>query len=192
MTRKIDYIEVLIWAMYAVFISFVIMACNPVKKVLKDKEKFDQVAEEVIRRGYCVNDTVTITETKDSIIYEDSVVIIAEQIPCKDFDTTIGRARIRVSSGVLSYSYKDSVVYRTKTVTNTVRDKSLEGILKKDITKLQDSLKQALFDNKELASELKSSKREARNDQLKYWLIIVALVTFAFRKQIISLWRFFV
>jgi hypothetical protein len=173
-------------------IIFLLAACNPVKRVLKDQEKFDQVAEEVIRRGYCVNDTLIVTETKDSIVYKDSIVERVEKVPCKDFDTTIGRARIKVSSGVLTYTYKDSIVYRTKKVKETVRDRSLENILKEDISKLQDSLKQALFEKKECAADLKATKREARNDGVKYWLIIVALVTFAFRKQILSLWRFFV
>lgn len=192
MSRKIDYIEILLWAIYAVFISFAIMACNPVKNVLKDQDKFEQVAKEVIRRGYCVNDTVTITEVRDSIIYKDSITVVTEKVPCKDFDTTIGRARIRVSSGVLFYSYKDSIVYRTKTIKETVRDRALENLLKEDIVKLQDSLKQSRFETKECASELKATKREARNDRVKYWLIIIALVTFAFRKQILSLWRSFV
>lgn len=177
---------------YLLIIACLIAACNPVKRVLKDPEKFDQVAEEVIRRGRCVNDTVTVTEVKDSIVYQDSVVIYTEKIPCADFDTTIGRARIRVSSGVLTYTYKDSIVYRTKTIKETVRDRSLEDILKKDVAGARDSLKQALFEVKELKSELKQAKRDARNHQLKLWLIIVALVTFAFRKQIIGIVKSFI
>jgi len=112
-----------------------LISCNPVKKVLQDKTKFDIVANEVIRRGYCVNDTLVIEKIKDSIVYKDSIVTIIDSVPCKDFDTTIGRARIRVSSGVLTYSAKDSIVIRTHKVTNTIRDRSLENILKKDIVR---------------------------------------------------------
>jgi hypothetical protein len=176
---------------YLIYILILLSSCNPVKQVLKDKDKFDQVADEVIRRGYCVNDTVVVTEVKDSVIYKDSITVVTEKVPCKDFDTTIGRARIRVSSGVLYYSYKDSVVYRTRTVKETVRDRSLEDVLNRDILKLRDSLKQALFDKKECASDLKATKREARNHRVKMWLIIIAIGTFAFRKQILSVWRFF-
>lgn len=173
-------------------IIFLLAACNPVKRVLKDQEKFDQVAEEVIRRGYCVNDTTTITEVRDSIVYRDSIVERVEKVPCKDFDTVIGRARIRVSSGVLTYTAKDSIVYRTKKVKETVRDRSLENILKGDITKLQDSLKQTQLEKKECAADLKATKREARNDRVKYWLIIVSLGIFAFRRQILSLVKTFI
>jgi len=192
---KRDYVSIVSVILYAVFIMLAILtflSCNSVKRVLNDQEKFDQVAKEVIRRGYCVNDTIIVTEVKDSIIYKDSITVITEKVPCKDFDTTIGRARIRVSSGVLFYTYKDSIVYRTKTIKETVRDRSLEGILKDDITKLQDSLKQARFESKECAADLKATKREARNDRVKLWLIIVALVTFAFRKQILGLVKTFI
>ena len=177
---------------YLLIIMCLIAACNPVKRVLKDSEKFDQVAEEVIRRGRCVNDTTIETVIKDSIVYRDSVVEKIEKVPCKDFDTTIGRARIKVSSGVLTYTYKDSVVYRTKKIKETVRDRSLEDILKKDVTGARDSLKQALFEVKELKSDLKAANREARNDRVKLWLIIVALGIFAFRKQILGLVKIFI
>ena len=47
-------------------------SCNPIKAVISDKEKLDIVAKEVIRRGYCITDTVVVT--KDSIIIKDSIV----------------------------------------------------------------------------------------------------------------------
>lgn len=155
---------------------------------MKDPEKFDEVAQEVIRRGYCVNDTTVITEVKDTVIYRDSIIEKIQKIPCKDFDTTIGRARIKVSSGVLTYSAKDSVVYRTKTITNTVRDREYERILLSDIRLLKDTLSTQRNDAKILASEFKSYKMDARIDMAKLWVIIIALVIFAFRKQI--LWLF--
>lgn len=169
-------------------IILLLAACNPVKKVLKDPEKFDQVADEVIRRGRCINDTTIITEVKDTVIYRDSIIEKIEKVPCRDFDTIIGRARIRVSSGVLTYSAKDSVVYRTKTVTNTVRDREYERILLSDIRVLKDTLVTERAAAKALASEFKSYKLDARIDMAKLWVIIVALVIFAFRKQI--LWLF--
>jgi len=169
-------------------IILLLVACNPVKKVMKDPEKFDEVAQEVIRRGYCVNDTTVITEVKDTVIYRDSIIEKIQKIPCKDFDTTIGRARIKVSSGVLTYSAKDSVVYRTKTITNTVRDREYERILLSDIRLLKDTLSTERNDAKILASEFKSYKMDARIDMAKLWVIIITLVIFAFRKQI--LWLF--
>lgn len=59
-----------------------LVSCNPVKQVLSDKQKLDEVAKEVVRLGYCSNDTTIIlksdTITKvDSLIevYSDTVVV---------------------------------------------------------------------------------------------------------------------
>lgn len=164
-----------------------LIGCNPVKQVLKDKAKLDLVAKEVIKQGYCVNDTTVIEKIRDSIVYKYSIIERVNNIPCKDFDTTIGRARIKVSSGVLIYSAKDSTVYRTKTITNTVRDRSLESILQQDIdskTKDIDSLKNAV-------RSLQIENRDLRNENswltVKFWLIIIAAILIIFRKQIIRL-----
>ncbi len=46
------------------------MGCNPVKQVLKDKEKLDKVAEKVIEMGYCVNDTIIKTQSDTTITYD--------------------------------------------------------------------------------------------------------------------------
>lgn len=166
------------------------LACNPVKKVLRDPVKFNEIASEVIRRGYCVNDTTVITEVRDSIIYKDSIVDRVNNIPCKDFDTVIGRARVSVIGGVLSFKQKDSVVYRTKTVTNTVRDRTYEDTLKSDILILQSKL--VVSGEKLSLSEKKVG--ELRKDKLILWLIIVAMVIFTLRKQIFKIvkgWLFF-
>lgn len=174
---------------YLVVIMCFIAACNPVKRVLKDPLKFEEVAQEAVRRGYCVNDTTVIIETKDSVIYRDSIIERVEKVPCKDFDTTIGRARIKVSSGVLTYSAKDSIVYRTKTIKETVRDLKYESLLKSDIVNCQNQLKSSRDSVAAIRIEYKEYKADARYHQLKLWLLIIALVTFAFRKQILSLLR---
>src|SRR5689334_21923535 len=56
-------------------IVFGIIACNPVKKVLNNPNHFEKVAKEVVRRGYCINDTIThdtltTTIVKDSLIHD--------------------------------------------------------------------------------------------------------------------------
>lgn len=161
-----------------------LISCNPVKKVLQDKTKFDIVAKEVIRRGYCVNDTLVIEKIKDSIVYRDSIVKIIDSVPCKDFDTTIGRARIRVSSGVLTYSAKDSIVYRTHKIVNTIRDRALENLLKEDISQKDSiigSLKIEIIN-----SEIRN--KETRADLLwwkvRFSLLCIAFILVLFRKQI--------
>lgn len=104
-------------------------SCNPVKKVMQDPVKFDVVAKEVIRRGYCKADTVI--EYKDSIVFKDSIIERIEKIPCADFDTTIGRARISVRSGVLTYKSSDSIIKQT--IIKKIRDLSVEQALRSDV-----------------------------------------------------------
>jgi hypothetical protein len=49
-----------------------IYSCNPVKQVLSDRSKFDEVAKEVIRAGYCANDTVIVSKS-DTTVLTDTV-----------------------------------------------------------------------------------------------------------------------
>lgn len=57
---------------FVIFISVLFFSCNPVRQVLKDKEKFDQVANEVIKRGYCLIDTIVVN-TSDTILVVDTL-----------------------------------------------------------------------------------------------------------------------
>jgi len=177
--KKLKYLSVII------LVSAI--SCNPVRQVLRDQVKFDQVAEEVIRRGYCANDTTVITELKDTVIYKDSLVTVIDSVPCRDFDTTIRGARISVRSGVLTYAAKDSIVYQTKTITNSIRDKALENILKADIASRDrqvDSLKSAVRNSQTANKELKADLRWMT---LKFWILFAAALIIIFRKQLLRL-----
>jgi hypothetical protein len=73
--------------MILAFISIILLlilfvSCNPVKQVLDDKKKFEVVAAEVIKRGYCLNDTIYKTKTDTlevhdttTFVYVDTAVI---------------------------------------------------------------------------------------------------------------------
>jgi hypothetical protein len=53
-------------------ISLFLLACNPVKQVLRDKEKLNKVAEYVVSNGYCANDTI-IQSKSDTLITYDTI-----------------------------------------------------------------------------------------------------------------------
>ena len=59
--------------MRKLLLIIVLFGCNPVKQVLNDKAKFDEVAKEVIRQGYCANDTLLIVKS-DTIVMVDSLI----------------------------------------------------------------------------------------------------------------------
>lgn len=164
-----------------------LLACNPVKRVMQDQQKFDKVAEEVIKRGYCVNDTVTVETIKDSIVYELSIIEDSIKVPCADFDTTIDGTRIKISSGVLTYSHKCKETIRTKKITNNIRDKSLENILKNDIAKRDSAIK--VYMELYMKTQLEVKALAADKRALQWKLIGIGLLSgiIIFRKQIIKL-----
>ncbi len=53
-------------------ISLFLLSCNPVKQVLRDKEKLDKIAEYVISSGMCANDTI-IQSKSDTLITYDTI-----------------------------------------------------------------------------------------------------------------------
>lgn len=125
----------------------VFASCNPVKKILKDQEKFEQVAVEVIRRGYCTNDTtIVVTHTDTVVITEekqfiDSVLI--DQGLC-NFDTTLKSGlRIKFENRYLYVTEKALIKTKivTKHVNNYIKDVAYEQILKKDIEALNGTIK---------------------------------------------------
>ncbi len=177
---KLKYLSVIV-------ISLLLIGCDPVKRVLRDETKFDEVAQEMVRRGYCVNDTIVVTKVKDSVVYKDSIVQKLVNVPCKDFDTTIGRARIKVSSGVLTYTAADSVVIRKETITNTVRDRKLEDILKKDISSRDQQIDSLKLSVRSSQTENKELKADLRWFQIKFWALFVAALVIIFRKSLIRL-----
>jgi hypothetical protein len=49
--------------------------CNPVRQVLKDPVKFEAVAEEMVKRGYCANDTIY-THSTDTLEVHDTTLVV--------------------------------------------------------------------------------------------------------------------
>lgn len=49
-----------------------LISCNPVKQVLRDREKLDEVAKFVVGSGYCANDTII--QTKSDTTYQTDTI----------------------------------------------------------------------------------------------------------------------
>jgi hypothetical protein len=63
---------------YFLFILLFI-SCNPVKQVLRDQNKLEQVAKVVIAGGWCENDTTFIVKS-DTLIEVDTIINVDIQI----------------------------------------------------------------------------------------------------------------
>jgi hypothetical protein len=103
-----------------------LIACNPVKQVLKDKEKLDKVAEVVVKSGYCANDTTIITKSDTTIKYDTSYLT----------DTLIDLRTIKDTQYV---TLPKKVITRTITIRDTITNVVVDGarvlLLEKDVNK---------------------------------------------------------
>jgi len=75
MKIKIDPLNILLIAMIFVFFIFWLLSCNPVKQVLRDQDKLEQVAKVVVKGGWCANDTTFVVKS-DTLIEVDTLVRI--------------------------------------------------------------------------------------------------------------------
>ena len=112
-----------------------LFGCNPVKQVLKDKSKFDEVAKEVIRQGYCANDTLVIVKS-DTIVMVDSLIEIYS-------DTTIINDTAYVTLWETKNYTKTFIVHDTlrSVIVDNARVKQLQTYVDK-ITKQSEQHKQ--------------------------------------------------
>ncbi len=157
----IGYAILIICALISVF------SCNPVKQVLKDKNKLDKVAEVVIRSGYCANDTTIITKSDTTIVHDTTY----------DTDTIID---LRFKNDT-HYVKVPKVITRTITIRDTIKsvvvDNSRILLLQKEI----DSLRIVNDIAKKDAAEWKQlAKKRWWNI---FWLIVVMAI-YVLRKPI--------
>jgi len=156
-------------------LSLILTGCNPVKQVLKDKKKLDIVAIEVIRQGYCVNDTVV--ETRIDTLYEvDSSAVNYIKVT-EPIDTVFadGAQLVIDSAGHVTVSCPVKVQYKTVTKTETVRDQSLERILKEDIAKLDSIKKDLELTVRERNILIEETQQELKKSERKFKLFLFAL-----------------
>jgi hypothetical protein len=87
-----------------VLILLVFVSCNPVKLVLKDPVKFEVVADEMIKRGYCLNDTIY-QHSSDTLEVPDTTTMVL-------VDTTV----------INDTTYLWETKFQTITKVRTIRD----------------------------------------------------------------------
>jgi len=90
-----------------VLILLVFVSCNPVKQVLKDQVKFEAVADEVIKRGYCLNDTTYIYKT-DTLEITDTTTFVY-------VDTTI------LNDTTYFWETKFQTITKVKTIRDSIK-----------------------------------------------------------------------
>jgi hypothetical protein len=160
--------------------ALTLLSCNPVKQVLKDKNKLDKVAEEVIRKGYCITESTVVVQ--DSIVYRDSVVEF--KVPCP-IDTTLGDdgTQINIRSGVLTAKVKAKETH--KIIKETVRDRSYENLLKADISQRDSAIKAYVEIVSKEQAKVAAAKKEALSWKFRLWMLVAVLVIYKLRRPIL-------
>jgi hypothetical protein len=160
-----SYRLVFIYAFLLTLIA-ILLSCNPVKQVLKDKEKLDKVAEVVVKAGYCANDTTIITKSDTTILYDTTY---ETQIQINEKTDTI-----RVPK----------VITRTITIRDTIKsvvvDHSRIQLLQKEI----EAYKESTY---ELKEELLHWKELAKKRWWNLWGLIILFSIYILRKPILKL-----
>ena len=127
-----------------------LIGCNPVKQVLRDQEKLEEVAKVVVKGGWCANDTTFIVKS-DTIIDVDTLVEVKTDIEVETINDT-------------TYVTK----WKTNTITKTL---TIHDTLKSYIV---DNARIRLLqtDSARLTYELNEWEGKAKRRQLWIFLLI--------------------
>ena len=117
---------------------------------MNDKAKFDQVAAEVIRQGYCANDTLVIVKS-DTIVKVDSLIEISS-------DTTI------INDTLYITNWETKNFTRTFTVHDTLHSVIVDNA----------RVRQLQTDVEQITKQSEQHKQNA--DKRLYWFIIALCV----------------
>lgn len=123
MTRN-DYIACLIVLIITAIVAF---SCNPVKQIMKDKAKFDLIKDEVIRLGYCANDT-TIISSSDTLVMYDTTT--NTELNVEIYNDTVHITKWKTKNIVKTLTIRD-------TIKSTIVDNSRIQVLQADYNKLK-------------------------------------------------------
>ena len=167
-------------ARLCVLLLVVMAACSPVKQVLKNPVYFKEVADGVVKRGYCINDTVFIHDTLVEEYVVDNPTFIHDTVystglkSVLHFDTVFSNGtKVKIHKGTIAVDcpqVKGERVYiKTESV---VRDRKLEKILDAEITSYKhfsDSLKQVV---KERDLQIQQIEHRLTVSEWRFWLLI--------------------
>ena len=127
-----DVIFYFILIITVVFIIVGSQGCNPVRRVLKDPEKRGQMAAEIIKLGYCTNDT-TIVEIHDTTLTIDTI-----DVPVIIVDT------LRMNDTLVFWETKYFDIVKTKVITKQVEhiviDSAKVQVLQKKLAETKSAL----------------------------------------------------
>jgi hypothetical protein len=85
-----------------------LIGCNPVKQVLRDQEKLEEVAKVVVKGGWCANDTTFVVKS-DTLVEVDTLVRIDTLTDTYVFNDTTYITKWKTRDIVRSITIHDTV-----------------------------------------------------------------------------------
>jgi hypothetical protein len=111
---------------FLIVVVMVLVGCNPVRFVLRDAPSFRIVADEVIKRGYCLNDT--------SYIFSTDTLEITDTLTMVYIDTAL------VNDTTYLWETKFHTVTKTRTIRDSIKSVVIDSAQVKVLRRhLQDS-----------------------------------------------------
>lgn len=97
-------------------------SCNPTKQVLNNPARFEVIKDEVIKRGYCINDTLLIFKTDTTEVHDTTTMVYVDTATIRD--------------SVYFWETKFQTVTKTRTIRDSVKsvivDSALVQVLRKE------------------------------------------------------------
>jgi len=137
------------------------IGCNPVKQVLRDQEKLEEVAKVVVKGGWCANDTTFITKS-DTLVEMDTIIRIDTQT-----DTQI------INDSVYITKWKTRDIVKSVTIHDTIKSFIVDNARVR--------LLQA--DSARLAFELNEWEGKAKKRQLWIFLLLGIIALYFYLKS---------
>jgi hypothetical protein len=132
-----------------------LVGCNPVKQVLRDQDKLEEVAKVVVKGGWCANDTTFVVKS-DTLVEVDTLVRI---------DTLTDTYVLNDTTYITKWKTRD--ITKSITIHDTIKsfivDNARVRLLQADSTRLIN-----------LANDYKS-KSDSRLNWLISLLVLIAL-----------------
>lgn len=120
-------------------------SCNPVKQVLNNPARFEVVKDEVIKRGYCINDTLLIFKTDTTEVHDTTTMVYVDTATIRD--------------SVYFWETKFQTITKTRTIRDSVKsvivDSALVQVLRKERESALNREKVAMVEVKRLQKILK-------------------------------------
>ena len=159
MRIKFDYLlTISLIGLIILYLSFLLLSCNPVKQVLRDQEKLEEVAKVVVKGGWCANDTTFVVKS-DTLVEVDTLVRIDTLTDTYVFNDTTYITKWKTRNIIKSITIHD-------TIKSFIVDNARVRLLQADSVK---------FTN--LANDYKA-KADSRLNWLIFLLVIISVFVY--------------